>query len=438
MLQGDLEGFYLLPKSKSILTFSHSRKERNADEKKEKLSNSDDFFTANYFNNQDIKFWGSTNFKPQEVLETIVNNAITPGLLNFKSMVARAKGLTFYIEEIDGSKKIKKPIIDSDLDSWLEDIDISNFLKASVWDATILSNTFSEVILNRAVNRVVTLKRIDASNCRIEQNKKNCYIYKSWDFIGSNNSEHYFKLPIYKAGVSYPHFIIHSQNHFTGSSHYGFAPWWGSLSWLKFANEIPLFKYSSIVNGFSIKYHIEIPMNYFELRYPANRKNPKTGQYYTDKDRYEAAIKLREDMDKFLAGSENSHKTFITYFALDYEGKPVQGWKITPLEDNTKYEAYIDDFNTSNQAVTSAHNIDPSIASINTQGSLSSGSDKRNAFNIMSEISVLDVRELILEPIRIAKNISFPEKKNIKIAFENVELTTTDLVKSGTIDNKIV
>jgi hypothetical protein len=150
-------------------------------------------------------------------------------------------------------------------------------------------------------------------------------------------------------------------------------------------------------------------------------------------DRQGKERELKQQMNDFLAGAENAGKAFYSKFAIGPDGKPMAGWKITPIEDKTKYDAYLEDFNTSNQAITSAHNINPSLASINTEGNLSSGSEMRNAFNIFNEISLNSEKKLILEPLLWAKNYNFPDKKGVKIGFKTVELTTTDLVKSGMV-----
>lgn len=400
--------------------------------RKPHLRNDDDVLaqTPALVDSKELAYWGNDNYFPQNILGVSINNSITPGLLNFKAN-ALQKGLVLYKEEIVEGKKKRLDVIDAELEQWLEDIDVDKFVLGASQDAVYFMNVFSEVIFSRDGRKIVGLNRLDASNCRVSTDYKTAFVYKNWDKIGLVY-DYAFPL-VQKGGRVSPTMVYHAKNSFPGAMFYGVAPWIGSLNWLKMANEIPIYKWASIKNGFSIKYHIEMPGNYFTELYPNSRMNPATGLPYTDKDRLDKEIELKRQMNDFLAGAENAGKAFYSKFAIGSDGKPMAGWKITPLEDKTKYDAYLEDFNTSNQAITSAHNINPSLASVNTEGKLSSGSEMRNAFNIFNEIALNSEKKLILEPLMWAKNWSFPDKKNIKIGFKTVELTTTDAVKSGMV-----
>jgi hypothetical protein len=379
---------------------------------------------------KEVAYWGSDNYFPQNIIGVALNNSITPGLLNFKANTLQ-KGLYLYKEEIIDGKRQKVEIIDTALEDWLEEMDIEKYLLGASQDAVYFMNVYAEAIFSRGGGKIVGFNRLDASNCRVSTDYKTAFAYKNWDKIGLMY-DYAFPL-VQRGGKVSPTMIYHAKNSFPGAMYYGVAPWIGSLNWLKMANEIPIYKWASIKNGFSIKYHIEMPGNYFTELYPNSRINPATGLAYTDVDRQGKERELKQQMNDFLAGAENAGKAFYSKFAIGPDGKPMAGWKITPIEDKTKYDAYLEDFNTSNQAITSAHNINPSLASINTEGNLSSGSEMRNAFNIFNEISLNSEKKLILEPLLWAKNYNFPDKKGVKIGFKTVELTTTDLVKSGMV-----
>jgi len=390
----------------------------------------------------EVWYWGSSNDLPQELLKIIVDNSITPGLLNFKSQVALSKGLYFYknkiVEEAGKVKKIKVPVLDLEIEEWLEEIEAEEYLKAAVMDATFFANTFTQIVTDKARNKVKYLNRLESSLCRLEYpDKENIYLYEHWTDVGIGTAGKKTILEKYDKSKNQKNFVVHARNYFPGYLHYGFAPWSASLNWLKFANEIPVWKYWSIKNGMSLKYHIEYPEDYYITTYSDDQINPETGNPFSDVDRAKKQKDLEAAIESWLTGPQNAQKTFISRFKnSEFDGRKLESWKINVIDDKQKYDAYIDDFNTSNQAVTSAHNIDPSIASINTQGQLSSGSDKKHSYNIMTNIVVNEIREMLLRPLNIAKKIQFPDKKNIKLGFENIYLVDASVTKNSIVEEQ--
>lgn len=384
----------------------------------------------------EVWFWGSKNDLPQEVLKIIVDNSITPGLLSFKSEVALSNGLYFYKDEIRDEKRIKVPILDTELEDWLEELEIEEYLMSAVNDATFFANTFTQIITDKAGANVTNINRLEASLCRVKYpDKDKVYLYEHWSDVGIGVAGKKTELNAYDKSKQQKNFVVHAKNYFPGYLHYGFAPWTASLNWLKFANKIPIWKDYAITNGMSIKYHLEYPEDYYITTYPDEQINPETNKPYDDAARAKKQKDLESNIEQWLTGPENSQKTFISRFRnfMEHDGKKLESWKINVIKDEQNYEAYLDDFNTSNQAVTSAHNIDPSIASINTSGQLSSGSDKKHSYNIMTNIVVNTIRKILLKPINLAKKIQFPEKKDIKLGFENIYLVDASVSKQSVV-----
>ncbi len=183
---------------------------------------------------------------------------------------------------------------------------------------------------------------------------------------------------------------------------------------------------------------MKYPIDYFTKLYPTNVINPDTGKKYTPNFAIEKEKEMLDQMDKYLHGASNAQKTFFSKFgvAKNDPSKEMPGWQILPIKDETDYEAYIKDVNTATGQIVSSQNIHPSLANVLIEGKLSSGSDLRNAFNIFMQIMTQEPRQLLLEPLNIAKNITFPNKRNIKLGFKDAELTTSDIVKSGVVTEK--
>lgn len=425
------EGTYFGRDSGILLEAIDKTKNYNYPYEQDRLRVSDDVF--NYQKNLAFKYapWGISNDFPQEVMEAVIENSITPGIINLKSTLNIAKGIYAYTEIIEGNKKIKIPIIDLDLEQWLEEIEITKYLRSASMDCEYFRNIFTDFIFSRDMKRINGISRIDATNCRTAEDGKSIFVYDTWNEVYTNTPK--YQIPLFDKNRTQTKFATHEKNFFPGAGKYGVASWIGSLNWIKMANEVAKFKLSSIKNGFSIKYHIKYPRDYFDMAYPDNKINPETGLNYTFKDRKEKESELITQMNQYLSGSRNAGKTFFSKFGIGRDGKSLPGWEIDVLEDNVKYDAYLDDVNTSTGQIVSAQNVHPSIANILIEGKLSSGSDLRNAFNIYVQMMTQEPREMMLNNINLAKRLTFPNKRNIKLGFEDVELATMDITKSGVI-----
>jgi hypothetical protein len=102
---------------------------------------------------------------------------------------------------------------------------------------------------------------------------------------------------------------------------------------LQNSNSIPAIVKSMIKNVMSIKYHIKIPLSYWETMYPDFKKMKDT-----EKDKLVDA-KLQEIND-FLSGQDNQMKAFISHYTVDRVTQKETGWEIVPLEDKMKYDSW--------------------------------------------------------------------------------------------------
>ncbi|WP_374949627.1 hypothetical protein [Mucilaginibacter sp.] len=104
--------------------------------------------------------------------------------------------------------------------------------------------------------------------------------------------------------------------------------------WLGNSNSIPAIVKSMIKNVMSIKYHIEIPMSYWEGAYPGFMKK-------SEEDRSALVTTKLQEINDFLSGKDNQMKAFISHYMVDKQtGKEAAGWKITALEDKMKYDSW--------------------------------------------------------------------------------------------------
>jgi hypothetical protein len=209
--------------------------------------------------------------------------------------------------------------------------------------------------------------------------------------------------------------MFHGRNYTPGQAYYALPDWYGSLNWINLANEIPLWHLNGIKNGYNIRYHIQIPMSYFDR--------------YKENERMEKREELRSQMTKWLSGAEGSGKTFLSF--IKSGGTETDQFKINPISADLKDDAYASIFEQSNQAMTSGHGISPSLAGIETAGKLSSGSEMRMAYQIYCELKTPGPRSILLQWLKeiVWKHNAWP--KDIFPAFVSRQITNLDKNPNG-------
>lgn len=388
----------------------------------------------------EVEPWGIRNWLPQEILRVVSDHAFLPGLLNVKTILAIGQGIQMYERRQTDDGVINIPVLDDEIEDWLEQINIKKFLWESAPDVSHWAGNFSQIITNRRGNEVRNLVRIDVTNCRIDQAMEHCFAYETWEDILIHKN--YEKLPLHQyKNRRQRNFVVQAKNTYPGSSYYPVNPAWGAKNWIQIANQIAIFKLASIRNGFSIKYHVKIPVDYFEITYPEGMTFEKDGKLVENIHTYrqKKELELYANLNKYLSGAKNANKLVTSRTWIDpATGEKVTGLEIDAIEDKFKYDAFLDDLTASDTRIISSQNFFPSIAGIKTINKLGGGgSETRNDYNIASQVLTTQPQDMILEPIGIAKNITFPEKKKIHIGFKALELATTDLVKSGFVTDKL-
>ena len=374
--------------------------------------------------NNKIAYWGHNNLLPDELIALVGNNTIALGLINFKRdmIVGPAHFLYQPRYETDSKgkvKEIKEVVENAEISDFLEENDFREYMMKAAMDYSFFENTFTECVRTKNGKKYL-FEHKDASYCRVQAiNSKNCYMLDDWDNYKTDDLR---PIPLYSKGEATENkFIIHSKSYFPGSKYYGVPTYIGARNWLIYTNKIPVYKIANMENGSNIRFHIQLPTDYFTRLYPAPE--------FSDEDRKKKEREFKESLEKFLSGAQNAGKMVLSKFTREMD-KVIPGLIIEPVEYKLNDAAYNNDYEQSNQAFTSAIGIDPSIANIHTTGKLSSGSDKRNGFNIYTNTRLFAAREKILEPIyKIFKLNGFDSK--IRIGFKDFELQTLDENKEG-------
>ena len=381
-----------------------------------------------------IAFWGNKNTLPEEREILISNNNIVPQLIATKRNIILGTGnIIAYKERFEKGKIIKDRVeVPSDIEDFIEGNNIENeYLPVQTKNLLIHGNFFTEG--NRGQMKksthIVSLKARDSKYTRsgLQSNKgivSNYYISNTWTNHQQNPqaNQRIATIPAYNKKANQAKFMLHGADKLLGGPYYYIPHWEGAWTWIQVANCIPAFHYSNIENGYSIRYIIKVPDDYFKrMLSDKKRKSEKAAEF--------EAVKRREflsDLNKFFKGAKNAGKALVTkkYIYQNIQ-KQFQGIEIEPLKVDLKDEAMLKLFETTNSANTSSHGTPPALAGIATGAKMTSGSEIKNLFNYYQVVAALHPRKLLFEPINMAVK-SFHKDKKIKLGLEDVVLTSTD------------
>lgn len=398
--------------------------------------------------NSSLKYypWGTDNLWPTKARKKLENSTTALPLIYNAVALMFGSGITYYREVKDGSKiSYEFPEI-SEIDEFLDQNNIEVFLLEQLMDFKFNGNIFGEFILSESKEKIVNVYHKEAEFSRLKRMEKDdtyikqLYYSGEWtlgepvnletvvkiDLINPRNSskDEIKKISSSKKKCAY-HFYFPSP----GRTQYGLPPHAGLFrkdGWLDYSNDIPLILNAINKNQISIKYHIKIPISYWQSMYKDWDTMPQAKR--------DQLIKTKlEEMDTWLTDNSNQGKSFVSHFHTDaVTGKEVAGWSIEAIDDKQKKDAYIPTTEQADIQIARALRIDPSMAGIQAQGGklgAGSGSDKRQGFN--NSVSLTKAEQTILfQPLRIIAKFNGWDPK-IKFAFKHEQMETLDVNPTG-------
>jgi hypothetical protein len=432
------ENTYLLPGSAALLSFSNptpSVTDRAGNGGKEMQ------ITVGETGLAKIWTWGKNNLLPQDREALVLDNNIVPELMATKRDITVGGGLMCYRERFEDGKRIIEEVpIPPAAQAWFDALsdrnggqDIEAYLLKSCRNLIYHSNTFSEFVRERG-GGIFSMAAMECRHLRPEKMTKTGAV-KNWFWSGNwkeYRKEEYrpYAIPAYiNEARKQSKFIMHCMDDVLSDEYLGIPTWWGGRAWIECANAIPIFHIQNLRNGYTIRWHIEIPKDYF-WDYTAASMSLKEKE---DAKSKEAAAKQEflKKLNMFLAGYEQAGRALITEYELNKQmGKDFPGIKVTALNVDLKDKALLDLFEKSNDANISAQGIHPTLAAIQTQGKLSSGSEIRNAFAMYVAIKTPVKRAILLKPINYVHRVN-KWGEGIKWGFRDIEITNLDENPAG-------
>lgn len=397
-------GLYILPGAQALVELTGSDKAQDVN------------FGAAPLSQGGFKIapWGADNLQPQKMLELVHNNHLKPQLITTaRDFVLGARIGVFQRSIVDDKERVV-PVLNAEMEDWYEDIEGDAALQSLAYNLETFANCFSVLSL-ASKNYVEAIQSFDGTVVRAlvtaKPKPERYALHHDWRNFRADEAK---ILPVFdfKNPSKFGECLVHGRDWTPGQKYYDMPPYWGTRKWTEVSNKIPCFHSSGLDNGYNVKYHIRIPMGYFDQFGDSPEKRKK------------AELDLMANMNEMLAGVENTDKVFVSKFAVDAGGNKLPGWEIVPIENKMSDTAY-DSVNTqANIAHTSGHGIDPSLAGIDTGSKLGgSGSEKRISYQLHLALRTPQKRKILLKTLKAAHKIMGFNPQHF-FGFVDVDITT--------------
>lgn len=406
----------------------------------------------------EIMYWGKENDLPQQREDLVADNNIVPSLIERKRNILIGQDImpyrTRYETGADGKTKkiIEEVEMPAEVQAWLDGERWGNgsnfyeYMAAAAGEWTKHSLIIPEYVRTKDLKWISS---VEVKECKYMRAGKKNDIGRidTWYWSGHWGPQSVQKNKLEtKKTVAFQvyageekrqvKFIKPVGDYLLNDGYYPIPAWWGGWEWIELANHIPQFHKSNIQNGYNLRWHIQIPTDYFldYEKYQSASTESDKAEVLKDQQAKEQAF--MDDVNEFLAGIANVGRTLFTKYEMDKAlGKEYPGIKITALTYDMKDEALLKLFERSNTANTSAQGLHPSLAGIETAGKLSSGTEIRNAFLMWLIINTPLARKMILSPLNLVKRANgWPADINYQI--RDYELTSLATDPSGMQEKK--
>lgn len=389
---------------------------------------------------QGIVLWGVANNFPQMILEKGRRSTIIPAALRWQSNLVSTRLHPCQVY-FDGKTEILEPVKDPEIQEFITNRHFRRYQREAANDIFWLLNIFPELILSKNRKKITHIHPNDASYCRLGvQNdvgvSEFTYINANWPHASWEDKEtHKIRtLDPYQYDLvdwardkhtSEFKFIFPSSYPTPGNTFYQLAHWDGirTSGWLDVLEKVPALKKALFDNQMNIKYHIQIPYEYWPSHY-GDRWRTATPEE-RDKIKREKVAELNLQ----LTGVEKTGIAFATEYGISsLDQKTNEGWKIEALPDKLKDGAHLADNMEATAHLMYALGIDPTLVGFASkeQGARSGGSDKREALAIyLSQLQ--PYRDVLLEPLNFIAEFNGWKKKYPALEFRTIQTVLTTL-----------
>ncbi|HUW07898.1 MAG TPA: hypothetical protein VMW01_16755 [Williamwhitmania sp.] len=381
-----------------------------------------------------------------ELIDKVGANPMVASNLLFNIQMTYGSGIMPVRRSVVNGKLVLEPVYDNaEINEFFENNDINGYYLEQCTDLNFLYNAFAELVFSYE-GKIAELNSLEATFSRFSEidavNKKILYHYYSakWGespkeadiiitpLLDSKNPIRDLKI---RRGIipdnqgktlrnpSGDRFVIPITFPTPGKFYYQ-KPYWLSIitsGWYDFAQQIVEFKKALMANQMTIKYHVQLSDNYWDVLYKA--------EGIVDIDKKKARrVKELEDINKFLTDTKNTGRSIISYIKYK-EGKSEAMMTVTAIDNKFAGGEYLDDLEEVSNVISYGMNVHPSlIGSAPGKNTTINGTEARELF-IIKQAMMKPFRDRLLLPLYVVKAINnWPV--DIFFTIPDIELTTLD------------
>ncbi|WP_333802562.1 hypothetical protein [Sphingobacterium multivorum] len=401
-----------------------------------------------YSGGRDWVPWGKSDKFPDEMWAMARKSGVAMSALRLLNLKLFGQMVVPAIpRELDDNNQMKYDLV--------KDQEVRDFFKRSNFDVTrlaiiqdynALANSFPLLMLNEDRSKIVRIGHDKARKFRYRPyNEKSGRIEKAirsanfpspaddFDEFDVIDSRDWFsevdRIKYVEKGHNYVFPTYYPDPEF---DYYSLAHWDGvrSNGWLEISNSIPSYKRAIFRNQAAIKYHVKISMSYWLTKYPKWASMGEAERTKAVNDQY-------DEMDKYLTGTENAMKTFVSFFDINkLNGTSIPGIEIVAIDDKLKSDAYLPDGAAANAEILFSMLVNPAIFGLGMPGGSygganQGGSDIRESWLVMNAINAAD-RAIIYQMFDFVRDYNGWNPDMTLLTLDKV-LTTTDTGKGSKI-----
>lgn len=321
----------------------------------------------------------------------------------------------------------------------------THYLPAQFMDYRYYTNTFSEMVLSRDKQQILGLYHKEAEFCRLSVQKEDTgvieYLYYSPRFAEGyypNDSQiaaiqllDFWNYEEWLEKMNGAKFAWHSKLPSPGVQYYAMPPWialFKDNGWLDVSSEVPHIISTMQKQQIVLKYHIQIPESYFEVRYPE-------WQTYTNQRREILINTLIDTINDTLSGTDDIFKSIATIFRDTSTGQALGKIEVIAVDDKLKKDSWVPSSSVADAQIVQGLGIHPSQIGLSPEGGkmgAGSGSDQREGFNTAISLNTLE-QQIVLEALQFVADYNARTNPEWDITFfiSHTPHTTTNNQESG-------
>lgn len=391
----------------------------------------------------------SNNLYPETIKTALAGSAAASIALETLCVYTYGKGIGIFKKEaVDGKEQVS-PVLDEKRMQFFQQSRMQDYCIAAITDYWTFANQFPQLIKNKAGDKFVDIRNIDAPFCRLgHQDPKTgyinyVYISGAWKLYPTDAEveevpmlDRYNFAAQMEKNPKVAKWMFPAFSYTPGEVYYHKHPWHAAVDTGVFdlAPEIPRIRKSRFQNSQFIKYHVEIEKDYWKMQ--MGEKKWATLETSTEaKDELRALKNTTYAMiDQQLGGTANAFKSLYSDKETDRHTGTVTSYiKITKIENDYGDSAAFDPDKMSNVAdIFLAFGIPAPIMNtvLSDSKSRGGGSDIREGILAFQQ-RLKWHRDNILAPVDFMMRYNGDLQPNEFLAFEDLIPTTLDVNPTG-------